>query len=85
MKKNKKDNITQLTYKDFIREYSYVQVIFDTYYKHEFRFMGVTGDETVFVYGGGNASDIYRFNIGRDEPIEIVDIERAIGINYAYI
>ena len=50
--------------------YGNVPLLFDGYYKYSFSFAGTAPDGAMIVVSlGGDASDIYKLDVGRDKPI----------------
>jgi len=54
--------------------YGEVPLLFDSYYKYSFTYVGEADDgiEIVMSYGG-QSDDVYRYTVGRDTPQFLID------------
>jgi hypothetical protein len=70
----------QITKDEFLDKYGNVKVKFDSYYKYMFRFRGELPEGGVLYCSyGGDADDIYRFNIDvdKEETVSTIDPNRG--------
>ena len=70
----------QMTKKDFIEKYGDVKVKFSSYYKYTFKYIGTLPDGNVIsVDCGGNADDIYRYEVDADAEESVSSIDPYAG------
>lgn len=72
-----------MTEKEFLKQYGEVKVVFYSYYKYTFSFIGSIDGKSIFVTIGGNSDDIYRLDITAGVEIAVKDL--GIGINYGVV
>ena len=65
---------------EFIKLYGDTKVVFSWYYKFTFNYKGTLDDgRTVIVSVGGNADDIYRFDVSAETPETIASLDPYAG------
>lgn len=72
-----------MTRKEFYAKYGEVEVVFTNYCKFTFFYDAVLPDNRrLSVYYGGDSDEIYRHEVGVDEPIKIKDLRPYAGYVY---
>lgn len=61
----------EISFDDFLQKYGDVPVVFSSYYKYSFAYVGTLDNKTIKVYVGGNSDDIYKFEVKSGEKIAI--------------
>ena len=70
----------EMTKEEFIEKYGEVKVKFSSYYKYTFNYIGTLPDGNVIsVDCGGNADDIYRYEVVPDMEETISSIDPYAG------
>lgn len=73
--------MAELSRKEFYEKYGDVVVSFDSYYKYDFEFVGVTPEGYVIEVGyGGDADEIYRYDLAHNETGTVNNINPYKGI-----
>lgn len=71
----------EITQEEFLEKYADVVVTFDHYYKFCFEFVGYTSNDIdglqITVSYGGNASDIYRFELNDGDTFKLRDANKS--------
>lgn len=64
----------------FMELYGDVKVVFQSYYKYSFSFLGEFDGKTIYIRVGGNPDDIYRFDVtsGKEYLVKEMDINYAV-------
>ena len=73
--------MAKLQEKEFVELYGDAKVVFTSYYKYSFSFRGEFNGKQIYANVGGNADDIYRFEVNAEKEVLIKDLE----INYAEV
>ena len=60
-----------MTKEEVLKEYGDVPLKFSSYYKYSFSFYGEKNGATIYATIGGNADDIYRFELCADSKITL--------------
>ena len=63
----------KLTKEEVLEKFKDVELKFSRYYKYTFTFEGTYGDYTISMGVGGNAVDIYRYEVTANEVETIAD------------
>jgi len=72
-----------MTKKEFIEKYGNVKVKFSTYYKYTFTYVGeLPNGGKISVDCGGNADDIYRYEVVPDMEESVSSIDPYCGTAY---
>ena len=61
--------------------YGEAKVVFTSYYKYSFSFRGEFNGNSIYVSVGGNADDIYRFDVTAGKEVAV----KELGMNYAEV
>lgn len=71
--------IKSITKEEFIKKYGKVEVTFSSYYKYTFCFSGtLPNGDTILVGAGGDASDIYKWEVKANEKVTLEELESWI-------
>lgn len=73
--------MSNLTKKEFLETYGEAMVVFTSYYKYSFNFGGEFNGKSIYVSVGGNADDIYRFNVTAGKEYAV----KELNINYGEV
>jgi len=74
-----------MTLEEFKEKYQHTTVTFQTYWKYTFTFRGVAEDGVVISCGvGGNADDIYRFEVCNNDTSIVGDPRENWTSVFAY-
>lgn len=73
--------MSNLNEKEFLEIYGEAKVVFTSYYKYSFSFRGEFNGKSIYVSAGGNADDIYRFDVDADKEYAV----KQLGISYAEV
>jgi len=73
--------MSKLNEKEFLEMYGEAKVVFTSYYKYSFSFRGEFNGKSIYVSVGGNAEDIYRFNVDAEVEYAVKDL----GMSYAEV
>lgn len=73
--------MSNLTEKEFLEVYGEAKVVFTSYYKYSFSFRGELNGKSIYVSIGGNADDIYRFNVTAGKEYAV----KELGMSYAEV
>lgn len=73
--------MSKLNEEEFLEIYGEAKVIFTSYYKYSFSFRGEFNGKSVYVIVGGNADDIYRFDVDAGKEYLV----NELGISYAEV
>ena len=73
--------MTNLNEKEFLELYGEAKVVFTSYYKYSFSFIGEFNGKSIYVSVGGNADDIYRFDVDAGKEYAV----KQLGISYAEV
>jgi len=73
--------MSKLNEKEFLEMYGDAKVVFTSYYKYSFSFRGEFNGKSIYVSVGGNADDIYRFDVSAGKEVAVKDL----GMNYAEV
>ncbi len=69
-----------MTRTEFYQKYGSAMVRFGSYYKYTFHFIGqLPSGETISVDVGGNADDIYRFDVSAGFEHSVLDLQPYAG------
>jgi hypothetical protein len=71
----------ELNEKEFLEMYGEAKVVFTSYYKYSFSFRGEFNGKSIYVSVGGNADDIYRFDIDANKEYTL----KELGMSYAEV
>lgn len=71
--------MSKLNEKEFLELYGEAKVVFTSYYKYSFSFRGEFNGKSIYVSVGGNADDIYRFDVdaGKEYAVKQLCISHA--------
>lgn len=72
---------TSLNEKEFLEMYGEAKVVFTSYYKYSFSFRGEFNGKSIYASVGGNADDVYRFDVRAGKEVAVKDL----GMNYAEV
>ena len=73
--------MSNLNEKEFLEIYGEAKVVFTSYYKYSFSFRGEFNGKSIYVSVGGNADDIYRFDVDAGKEYAV----KQLGISYAEV
>jgi len=73
--------MSKLNKKEFLEMYGEAKVVFTSYYKYSFSFRGEFNGKSMYVSVGGNADDIYRFDVTAGKEYAI----KELGMSYAEV
>ena len=73
--------MSKLNEKEFLEMYGEAKVVFTSYYKYSFSFRGEFNGKSIYVSVGGNADDIYRFDVTAGKEYAVKELE----MNYAEV
>jgi hypothetical protein len=73
--------MSKLNEKEFLEMYGEVKVVFTSYYKYSFSFRGEFNGKSIYVSVGGNADDIYKFDVTAGKEYAV----KELGMNYAEV
>ena len=71
----------KLTEEQFNEQYGEAKVVFAYYYKYSFSFVGEFEGKQINISVGGNADDIYRFDVEPNKEYQV----KELGISYATV
>lgn len=72
-----------MTRKEFIEKYGDIEVTFSSYYKYTFTYRADLDDgSAINVSFGGNADEIYRFNVVNNDKSTVKDLDPYSGAIY---
>ena len=69
--------MSNLTKKEFLDVYGEARVVFTSYYKYSFSFRGEFNGKSIYVSVGGNADDIYRFDVTAGKEYAVKELEMS--------
>ena len=69
--------MSNLTKKEFLDVYGEARVVFTSYYKYSFSFRGELNGKSIYVSVGGNADDIYRFDVTAGKEYAVKELEMS--------
>lgn len=72
----------EISYDAFLQKYGDVPVVFSSYYKYSFAYVGTLGNKTIKVYVGGNSSDIYKYEVKSGDEKTISELDPYSGYVY---
>lgn len=72
--------MSNLTEEEFLETYGEAMVVFTSYYKYSFSFTGEFNGKSIYVSVGGNAGDIYKFDVdaGKEYAVKQLDINYGV-------
>ena len=73
--------MSKLNEKEFLKMYGEATVVFTSYYKYPFSFRGEFNGKSIYVSVGGNADDIYRFDVVAGKKYAV----KELGMSYAEV
>jgi len=73
--------MSKLNEKEFLEMYGEAKVVFTSYYKYSFSFRGEFNGKSMYVSVGGNADDIYRFDVTAGKEYAV----KELGMSYAEV
>jgi hypothetical protein len=73
--------MSKLNEKEFLEVYGEAKVVFTSYYKYSFSFRGEFNGKSIYVSVGGNADDIYRFDVSAGKEVAV----KELGMSYAEV
>lgn len=73
--------MSKLTEEQFMEQYGEAKVVFAYYYKYSFSFVGEFDGKKINISVGGNADDIYRFDVEPNKEYQV----KELGINHSTV